>query len=72
MRLDFYSYFLLLHDQPTTCPFCGARTHWVDFYDAEGDCQINLCLEKPFEHYFLTCEDDEFGDNDDLLDDSID
>ncbi len=54
----------LLNDQPTTCPYCGARAQWVDFYDSDGDYQVNLCLQYPCAHIFLTCDDEEFVEND--------
>jgi len=53
------SLFFLFNDQPTTCPYCGARTHWVDFYDFDGDYQLNFCLAYPYKHIFLTCDDDD-------------
>ena len=55
--------FLLLNDQPVTCPYCSSRTHFVDFYDWDMDFQIHFCLAYPFKHIFLACDDDEFDEN---------
>jgi len=53
------SLILLLNDQPTTCPHCDARTHWIDFYDFDEDYQLHFCLAYPFKHIFLACEDED-------------
>ncbi len=57
------SLIFLLNDQPTTCPYCGARTYWVDYYDETGNYQLNFCLAEPFKHIFLACEDEEFSES---------
>lgn len=49
MELPIY----LMSDQPTTCPMCGRRTHWVGENPQRHDCQCG--------YVFLVEEDEDFG-----------
>ena len=49
--------FYLMNDQPTTCPFCGARTDIIsDFYHTNLKLFINECLDIKCKHVFLEVE----------------
>jgi hypothetical protein len=50
-------------DQPTTCPYCGARTGTLlDLSHTIGQVQVHKCLDKncAFEFFEETDEDDLF------------
>lgn len=49
MELPIY----LMHDQPTTCPMCGKRTHWTGEDSQLHNCQCG--------YLFLVEEDEDFG-----------
>ena len=50
--------FILMTDQPTTCPFCGARTDIIsDLYHTNLKLQINECLDVSCKHVFLEIDE---------------
>jgi hypothetical protein len=50
-------FYLLMNDQPTTCPICGTRTEiYGDFYHTNLRMQINECLNFQCKHVFLEVE----------------
>ena len=39
--------FILDNDQPATCPYCGARTEFEDYHNADlGDYQLHHCVNN--------------------------
>lgn len=46
-----------MSDQPTTCPYCGARTDFIEVRDF----QVHVCLNEECGAMFRT-EDDEDDD----------
>ena len=47
----------LIGDQPTTCPYCGARTHF-DQFDTETEMyQVHTCLTPECNFLFIAMED---------------
>lgn len=60
MVVDFSS-ILLRHDQPTTCPICGARTDiLVEFINALNEPEIHVCLDLVCRFAFLVESDEDF------------
>jgi len=52
--------FHLMHDQPTTCPICGARTDWIgDFYHTNRKMIVHECLANECKYRFLEVDDEE-------------
>jgi len=48
----------LMTEQPTTCPFCDARTDIIaDFYHTNLKLLINECLNKSCGFIFLEVEE---------------
>jgi len=47
----------LLNDQPTSCPYCGARVDFYDFYYGNEFFQFNICLRDNCAYVFATMED---------------
>jgi hypothetical protein len=55
--------FYLMHDQPTTCPICGARTDWIgDFLHTLQKMIVHECLDNRCKYIFLEIEDKEWPD----------
>ena len=51
-------HFLLLNDQPVTCPKCSARTTFYEKVDAYyGVYEVHTCLNKKCEYDFFCIED---------------
>jgi predicted RNA-binding Zn ribbon-like protein len=56
-RVD-YHYILLMSDQPTTCPKCGARTDLLaDLSHTNAGIQIEQCLNDGCGWVFLVGEE---------------
>ena len=52
-----------MHDQPTTCPICGARTDWIgDFLHTLQKMIVHECLDNRCKYIFLEIEDKEWPD----------
>ena len=49
--------FLLLNDQPTTCPYCGCRTSFYEFYYMKEYYQIHRCMNTDCLFVFVAVED---------------
>ncbi len=48
----------LVNDQPTTCPKCGARTHFEEINNEKGNYQIHSCPRPNCAYAFIAVEDD--------------
>ena len=49
---------ILLSDQPTTCPICGARTDFYEFVHDNEQYQIHFCKNWDCGIAFLAMEDE--------------
>jgi hypothetical protein len=50
----------LIHDQPTTCTYCGARcNHLADFWHTNARWFIMECFNEECKFIFLSGEDEE-------------
>ncbi len=54
----------LIGDQPTTCPYCAARTDFIERLAPKGkttlaklDFQLHICLNKACSYIFIAEED---------------
>jgi len=54
-------HFLLLNDQPVTCPKCSGRTTFDEFAEGTEMYQIHTCLNQRCCFVFKAMEDEEFG-----------
>lgn len=65
MNGSLYSYFskmetiliFLLNDQPTTCPYCGARTFFDELVHRGEYYQVHFCLNVDCGVVFLAMEE---------------
>ena len=47
----------LIGDQPTTCPYCGARTHFDQFDHEIEMYQVHTCINPDCAYVFIGMED---------------
>ena len=46
----------LIGDQPTTCPKCGARTHFDQFEEGQEMYQVHCCINPECGLAFIAVE----------------